>query len=233
MSHLVRFPTDEEIAFGLAPGFSFVEKFGRHAGDDGNGIDASDAPTDIIEGIATGLYTGFPAAAENFEVRSDSTDDDVGGIGAENVRLVYLANGSSTEYLIVDVPLDGTTWVDSGASGHRLNRIQVLGDQDNIGEITVRHITTPTNIFGTVQPGKNQSTIAAYTVPAGVKGILKVPFFHSARINGSAGSAEATLRIANTGGVFQSKRDIDITTDNGDNGQIILSLVAGDDIVMS
>ncbi len=81
----------------------------------------------------------------------------------------------------------------------------------NEGILTLRHTVTVANIFSTMPIGLNQTTIAAYTVPAGKILLINRMFFPLSRANNQAGSAEVALRCRELGGVFTAAVDPEIT----------------------
>lgn len=89
-------------------------------------------------------------------------------------------------------------------------------------------------------PGKNQTTIGAYTIPAGItSGLIKNPFFHAGRASTSSGtsSVQCTLRISSYESSIWSaprvKRDIDITIANGNDARTLEPVNELDDILLT
>jgi len=178
---------EQEIAEGSRGGYKIIQKFGRNSD-----IDTGTVPEDVWNG--GGVYTGFPVSTvETLDVFSSSANDAAAGSGARTVRLFGLdANGDEqTE----DVTLDGTNPVTTSNTWFRMNRAICLtsGSSNqafNAGEITARHTTTTANVFMVMPASTNQTTIAAYTIPAGKTGYFKrlqvdVSRANTANINGA------------------------------------------------
>ena len=184
-----------EVGRGNISGLSLLTKFGRNPA-----ITPASDPEDVWGG--GGEYTGHPVSgAETVDVFSSSADDAAAGTGARTVLLAGLdASGAEqTE----TVALNGTTAVTSSNTWTRCNRQWVAtagSSYTNAGAITVRHTTTTANVFSVMQAGRGQSTIAAYTIPAGKTGYLIGYACSIARTNGSAGAAEMGLMTRATGG---------------------------------
>jgi len=197
------------ILAGRIPGHEIFRQFGRNPS-----IDVADAPEDIWNG--GGEYTGFPlGAAETFEVRSSSTDDTIAGIGARTVSIHNILDGDYNKVDPILVELNGTNWVSLGAqTGIRSTHMDIESAGSvgaNVGEITLRHTTTTTNIFSVMPIGMNHSAICAITVPAETAFVYKVKA-EIARTGNQAGSAFLTLRVREEGSVFKAKTDPEITT---------------------
>lgn len=162
-------PAEIDIPQGKYAGYSLVLKFGRNPD-----VDTATDPEDVWGG--GGTYTGFPSETEAVEVLSSSANDDLGGSGAEKVRVYGLdANGLLQDE---EVTLDGTTPVDTANTYSRVFRLIVTQSANgantafNAGTITARHTTTTDNVFATIQAGKNQSEVLCYTTPSDKTGYL-------------------------------------------------------------
>lgn len=189
-----------EAARGAIEGYEVNRKFGRNTD-----IDTATVPEDLWGG--GGLYTGIPTSAETIEVFSSDANDTSGGSGARTIQLIGLdANWESqTETLT----LNGTTPVTTSGTWLRCNRQRVVtagSSNANEGTITVRHTTTAANVFSQLQPGKSQSTILHYTVPAG-----KVALFSDLNVvveressSGTSASFEVKIRDNANGGVVRT-----------------------------
>lgn len=189
-----------EVAAGRVPGHSVNRKFGRN--DD---IDTGSTPEDIWGG--GGLYTGIPDTAETIEVFSDDANDTAAGSGARTLQL----SGLDADWNEIEetVTLNGTTPVTTSNTWLRCNRQRVItaGSSDsNEGTITLRHTTTTANVFSQIQPGRSQSTILHYTVPAGKKLLLSDIDVVVERTSGSGATASFQLKIRDNanGGVVRS-----------------------------
>jgi hypothetical protein len=181
---------DPEIAIskGLFEGYSVVNKFGRNSD-----IDTGSVPEDVWNG--GGVYTGFPTGSpEQFEVFSSSASDT--GV----LTFTYLPTSTSTAYVTATVTLNGTTPVATGVTGYRIHTAQYNNSNAttfNVGEITVRHITTTANIFCKMPIGRSQTNVASYTVPYGYTAYIRRLFCRV--IGGTSGIADGALWIRGNG----------------------------------
>jgi hypothetical protein len=198
-------------ATGNNPYLFSTYKFGRNPD-----IDTGTTPEDIWS--PGGLYTGHPTGSpETIDIVSSSTNDTSAGTGARTIRLFGLKSNASTAYESEDFTLNGTTTVTSTSTWYRINRVFVLTAGTlgyNEGTITVNHTTTTANVFATIEPQLNQTTIAAYTIPANFTGYLDQYLLVLSRAGGGLGSATVTIRVRDTlnGGVYRSLEAIDMTT---------------------
>lgn len=154
------------IARNFVAGVSMFEKCGHNTDID------TGAPADIWDGL--GLYTGFPATSvtpETISVVSTSANDDLGGSGAEIVRLEGL--GANWETQTEDVTLNGTTPVVTSNTWRRMYRAYVIQSANgantsfNAGVISAAYTTTTSVIFMKMQAGISRSRQCVFTVPAG------------------------------------------------------------------
>ena len=218
----------QEVQEGRRTGYSILTKFGRNG-------DIDSGPEDVW--ALGGTYAGQPASftPETVDVFSSSAADTSAGTGARTVRFFGLKTSASTAYEYEDITLSGTTAVTSASSWWRINRAFIMtagSGGENAGGITIRATTTTANVFATILAGLNQTQIAAYTVPAGVTAYLKRVRISMARANGSAGSAEITIRVREAGGVYRAVRNFNIT-DSSPVQYLTLggtSIVAGSDL---
>lgn len=160
---------ESDIALGLRTGRRFVNKAGRNPL-----IDTSTTPQDIWTG--SGLYTGFPTtgSAETLSIESSDVNDTAAGTGARTVQLIGL--DSSYNEISEVVSLNGTTPVLSTLLFWRMHtaNVQSAGSGGvNAGIITIRHSTTTANVFSKIPAGRNQSSEAVFTVPAGHTALLR------------------------------------------------------------
>lgn len=168
-------PSDFELnlAEGRIAGHSIVNKAGRNPD-----VDSADVPEDVWGG--NGQYAGFPSGvSEIVTVVSTSADDSFNGPGARTINIVGLDSNYNIQR--EDINLSGL----SAASGTKqFTRVHTAlitnsgGSVFNVGQITVAHAYTTSNIFLVMQVGTNQTNASAYTIPAGKEGYIR-------RINGS------------------------------------------------
>lgn len=188
-------PFTLKVASGAILNYKFVNKFGYNAA-------TGTAQEDIWEG--GGVYTGQPGTAETADVFSSDGADDAAGTGLRTLRIEGLdASGAEqTE----DVTLDGTAIVTTTGVWNRIYRAYGLTagtNETNVGTITIRHTTTTANVFAQIQPDAGQSLIAAYTIPAGFKGLLVEWHVDLARNAGTAATGEVVLLTRASGGVWR------------------------------
>ena len=197
-----------KVGVGQEVGHSSGTKFGFNSD-----IDTSSDPEDVWEG--GGNYTGLPVTtSETINVFSSSSNDSSGGTGARTVTL-YGLNQNWVE-ISETVTMNGTTAVTTVNQWRRMNRMKVKtggSTGGNVGTITARHTTTTANVFATLPASRNQTAIAAMTVPLGKKLFILNYSVNMGRANGSAGSANVTLRVRPEGSVFQASR-YNIVTDS-------------------
>jgi len=198
-----------EASLGNIDGYEPFYKFGRNPD-----IDTGTTPQDIWE--KGGIYTGFPDTFDELEIVSDSNNDTAAGTGARMVLVTGLLDSNFNKMDDVPVFLDGTTPVSLGAAIYsRANRIVVVtagSENGNVGKLELRYKTDNSKVFATVGPGLNQTQVFVTTVPNGYT--LLIPSFtiRMARANGSAGSANITVRAKPVlSNVFNAVRNTEIT----------------------
>lgn len=198
-------PSKLEISQNLFTGVTPMYKFGRNS-------DVDSGNEDVWEG--GGTYTGMPTTVgETVEVFSSDANDDDGDTGARTMTIFGL--DANWEEQSETLTLNGTTAVTSTGTYVRVNRAVILtagSSGSNEGTITCRHTTTTANIFFIMQAGRNQTSVAAFTVPANKTLYISEVLLALTRANGSGGSGNVTLRVRPEGGVFLSTLDLNITT---------------------
>ena len=192
-----------EISAGNVKNILYVTKFGYN-GD----IDTGTIPEDIWSN--GGTYTGHSTETETIEVFSSDANDTSAGTGARTIRISGLKSSTSEEYETEDFILNGITAVTSVNTWYRVNSAYVLtagSSGSNSGIITCRHTTTTANVFLTIPALKNQSLVAAYTIPFNRIGFIQLIDFNMVRASGAAGSSEISIRIRDTlgGGAYRSR----------------------------
>lgn len=212
-SQIVQPPTEitaltyspNEIVGGFAPGWSYVNKFGRNPD-----ISAGTAPEDVWNG--GGFYTGFPSQVETVQVFSSSATDDTSSTGAHSIRITGL--DTNWDVLSETITLDGMTPVNSVNQFRRVHTAQVVTAGSggvNVGTITCRHTTTTANVFFVMPIGNNQTNVCAYTVPAGFTGYIQ---FESGNIRAASTTAQVQgyYWTRSFGGVFRGRRPFGLST---------------------
>lgn len=163
--------------------------------------------TDVTLWTGDNAYTGFPTgSAEQMEVLSDDLNDTSAGTGARTVKISGLLDSTGAEVSDVTVSLNGTTPVSLGAGTYyRAANITVLtagSTGSNVGNITLRHSTTTTNVFAIATPTLNESSGLFGTVPLGKTLYVDNAVVQLSRINGGAGSGDVTFKTRQHGGLF-------------------------------
>lgn len=206
-----------DMASGRFQGFSIVNKFGTNSD-----VDMASVPEDIWEN--GGVYTGFPATGEPLRAVSTSTDDDVGGTGAEVITAQAMTE--DWEWVEITFTLNGTAAVAPDAPYASTNFIRChtatvtqsangANTGVNAGTITVYQSVTTANIFLSMRAGRNQTNCSAYTIPAGYTGYMR--FVHCS-IRGTAQltqsqAVEGRIWTRSFGNPFRSRRPF-ISTSN-------------------
>ena len=180
---------------------TIVNKFGRNSD-----IDTGSVPEDIWNG--GGTYKGFPTgAAEEFEVFSSSASD------TGTLTFTYLASATATAYTTATVTMNGTTAVNTGVSGIRMDTARYDSGSSttfNVGTITIRHRVTTANVFCVMPIGRSQTNAAAYTIPYGSTGYLRRLF---CRVIGTAsGTVDGALWVRESGSSPRLRRPFSAAT---------------------
>ena len=175
-------------------------------------------PEDVWGG--GGIYAGFPTDLETLEVVSSSTNDsDPFGTGAHSVLIAGLLDTSFNALPPVIVNLNGTTPVSLGVQSYRRASIFQVVDTGssnaNTGVITLRHSFVTSHVFATIDPGQNQTQLAAYTVPTGRTLFIEHILVSMGIQGGSSASANMELKIKNTSDqIFRVIKNQVINTSN-------------------
>ncbi len=204
-------PWEVQVAQGKLLGWSHIHKFGRNSD-----IDMASGFEALWGG--GGDYTGFNAVvAETIEVfttGAGAANNVPGGSGAWNVELFGLdANLLEQSELVT---LNGTTPVNTRRQYLRMDRgiVRKAGTTGingaNDGTITARQNVTTANIFMVIQDGRNQTTIAAYTIPANKEGSMLAWF--AALSKKQAAFSEVQLLFRPPGEPFQVKEEQTISS---------------------
>jgi hypothetical protein len=217
-----------EIAKGNIEGVELIGKFGRNPL-----IQIADPAVDCW--FRGGIYTGFPDVAEPLEVLSTNANDTAGGTGAQEVTITNLLDANYVQQPPVTVQLNGTTPVSLGPQPYlRCSRAFVINAGStggNIGQIIVRSTPTPANVFAAIGPAYNQTTMAAFTVPADKTLYLTTIIITMSRTNGSNGAAEVSFRIREFGNTaFRSILYTDVTNQSPFTYNQVLSFPSMTDI---
>ena len=180
--------------------------------------------TQSIHGVVTAVSTHILTVArmvggdrgnEEFNNNGDSYRvATAASTGAAVIRLDQLLNSEFERQPSRYVIMNGTTGVTVTGNYMRCPRASVIiagTGGVNAGAITVRQATTTANVFA-VMPTFNQTTIGAFTVPAGKICVMKRIRVAITRANGSAGSATINLNVRRRGEVFRAARVFEVQT---------------------
>jgi hypothetical protein len=191
------------IAKGDVSGTSFVHKFGA-------------APDfDTVDGSVT-IWDGADDEEINQMRLQYSTSADIDTVSSTSASDTFVLQlqglGSNYELITQRVTLNGTSQVTLTTKLIRIFRMKNTGSADNVGHIYVYVNGTATggipdtsaDVRAVMQPGKNQTLMAVYTVPSGYTGYMRDWY---ASIAGPSKSSEYAieLRARQQGGAFQLK----------------------------
>ena len=173
-----------EVAKGNIPGHSEINKFGRNSDIDQN---VKETLWDV-----GGKYP-FLSGAEFLYLRSSSTADDSGGVGALSIAI----SGLDTNYVeqAETIILNGLGSVRTTNEYLRLNRmytVQTGGSEFNIGSILATGSVNVTS-QAMISAGEGQTLMAVYNIPSGLNGY--VTNFNCSFDKGGAGATPALLDI--------------------------------------
>lgn len=134
----------------------------------------------------TGGLISFPDSTQTLRIASESTDDTVGGVGAQSVYILGLDDNWEEQSEIIE--LNGQTFVTSSLQYRRVNSFRVASagangsNQDNVhvgtGSVTAG---VPSTIYKTIPTNANWCFCCNYTVPANMNMILLDGTFTSPR----------------------------------------------------
>lgn len=195
-SILVRQANVYEVMKGRYSGETIVSLYGRRA---------SVASGDDIW-PSGGNYTGFPTTtAENLMVVSTDANDTVAGTGARVARVYYYDENkdmfdTNEEYKIIDVPLNGTTPVNTGILVSRVWRVLIIASgtsNTNLGTISAYWETTTSVVFAIVPIGFGVSQGTNFTIPTGYEGYL--PRWNMDLEDNNSNRAEMGLKLVFNG----------------------------------
>lgn len=200
----------EAISLNVFPSIDFINKFGRNAD-----IDTGTGPEDVWGG--GGVYTGQPFTDPDFvEVFSSSADDTSDGTGARTIIIEGLKTPESSYYEREQITMNGTTAVLSQSRWYRVSRNWVTtagSGETNAGTITIRHQSTPANIFSVMPINRGQSQIACWSLPAKNTFYLTEIGARIARTSGAAGSAEGGIQFRQReGSAWRTRENLDLQT---------------------
>ena len=216
-----------DIVSGKLQGYAVRNKFGKNTD-----IDTTSTPEDVWE--TGGVYTGFPTgSAETLAVLSSDANDTSAGTGARSVTFFGLdADYNDVSETII---LNGTTPVTSVSTVMRVHSAYVSdagSGEFNAGTITLRHSSTTANVFLNIQPARNQSNCAAYTIPAGKTGYVRR--VHASIRGSNSANIDGALWIRTFGNPPRLRRPFSFTKTDRLNDLVYGGLRLGEktDIIM-
>ena len=149
------------LAEGRLTGTKIINQFGQNQ-------DIGDTSKETLM-YSGGLYHWMDTAY-NLEISSDSSDDSVGGIGAQKVTIEGLDSDCALLTEVVD--MDGTNTVTTTNQFFRvidLKLTQAGSNETNVGTLTA---TDGSNTIETIPPDQGKSHTATYTIPCNYTGII-------------------------------------------------------------
>ena len=171
-----------EVARGNVSGVACVNGFGHQAD-----LDTAEDPADVWP--TAGLWVP-PTTARTHDIASSDANDTAAGSGARTVKV----EGLDAAWALQEetVTMNGTTNVPTASTYVRIFRMRVLTDgtegqqPQNVGSISATAQTDVT-VTAVIAPGRGQTEMAIYTVPA-AKALYLTNFWVSLNRSGVAGS---------------------------------------------
>jgi hypothetical protein len=125
-------------------------------------VSSGSVPEDVWD--EGGIYTGFPVGTP------EEGQIFVAGADVGNVYYFYMASSEDIDYSFGSVAINGSGNYNLGHDVFRCNFMYFVGTNPigfNVSKISMRNVTTTSNVFCVIQVGFSQSYCAAYTVPKG------------------------------------------------------------------
>lgn len=173
-------------------GYKIINKFGRMST-----INTTDVPSDIWE--HGGLYSGQPTTGTAEAITVTSSDILDVGLSIE-IHGLDINYGEITETVTL-TNVGGIATAVTTATFWRSYRAYIttvpVGNTSNVGTLTATMTTTTANIFWTIPIGVGQSTVAAFTIPAGYTGRIKK--YRSELLDGNANTAVVAFTVRRFG----------------------------------
>ena len=161
-----------------------------------------------------------------------------GSTGAAVVKWTRVLNSDYERQGNYFVILNGTTAVTTTGDFYRLSRGTVIlagSGGANAGTITARQATTTANVFAVMPIARNQTLIAADTVPKDEVFLIENLGCRMTTANGTAEGGVVTFVARPKGGVFNTLRIYDVTVGGPLNEDVVggLTLAEGTDFKFS
>lgn len=195
-----------DVARGLIPGISHINKFGRNT-------DVDTSEEDIWDGGGTWAP---PTTARTHQLVSTSTADASGGTGARTVEIFGLDAGFVLQNEIVT--MNGTTNVATASAYTMIHRMIVRtagSGEKNAGTITATADTDGT-VTAQITIGFNQTLMAIFQIPANTTGYMRHLCWYLNKAGGAGVFADMRLYAKPPGEVWQLKHVAGLASD-GDN----------------
>jgi len=198
------------VAGGEIPGQTHINKFGQNPV-----IDTGTAPEDVWD--LGGLYT-FSATAVITRLSSSDNGDteelEIEGLTLDGTLVTQTKTLTGQTQAILDTPL----W--------RVFRMKNLGSTDLAGTVYCYETGTETigvpdtlaDVRAVILGANNQTLMSVYTVPANKAAYLKSLYVSSARSTGGSSVGDMSLRVRESGGVFQVKHTLTFSVSTGVGG---------------
>ena len=138
--------------------------------------------------------------------------------GAAVIRVQRILNSDYEPQINKFVILNGTSTVSTIVDAYRCSRVRVLlaGSAGyNVGEITIRQAVTTANIFCVITATENQTLICCDTVPEDTIVLIESILCQMAISGGGAASGVVSFRTRPKGGVFNTVRVYDLSSNGG------------------
>ena len=187
-----------EIARGNISGMTTYNKFGRNIEiDSGVTADVCDGGHTLASSGVSLKWVAHTAAAKH-NIKSRSSDDTGGGVGARTLRLYGLPDWNTAE-ITVDIPLNGTSDVLTANDYVIIHRMEVLtkgGTNVNVGTITAT-ATSPsaTTVTAQIRVGQGQTQMAIYGIPSTQTAYLGRFYSNANKSGGATGLYDASLLV--------------------------------------
>ena len=137
------------------------------------------------------------------------------GTGAALIKVRLILDEDFVSQPDIYVTMNGTTTVTtSGVNAMRCTLSQVIlagSIETNVGLITINQALTPTNIFTLIVALEGQSALMMFTIPAGIKVILKNILITLSRQSGGNGSGTVAIYLRPIGEAFRAGRTYELT----------------------
>ena len=222
------YPSEIDLAEGRLGGVTQRDKFGYAEGL-GTEIQLGTPSTWVDIWTQGGLRTSPTSSFTPYVASDDDSDDQV-------VTLTYL-DASGLEQT-VDVTLNGQTPVSAAVTATEVFRVYNSDSTPTAGDVYVATANDFTNgvpdnqseVLCAFSANDQQSQVLAFRVPSDMDGIITNIELSLGRANGSAGAADLTLDIRESGGVWRAIRKYQMVTAGGVSKDELIKLEPSTDV---